>query len=144
MADPRRVISAHMKALIDSLGCFDAAAETLNARWGRGASIGTISKKVHGLLDWTVADVVAFEDALGRYPVTRFLARRMDGAAIGCDASLVQQSGVIAREAGEAVAAILKAEQSSGAGEAAQAAKEIDEAIEALRAARTRIGTDAA
>lgn len=45
MIDLRKVVRANMKALIDSFGCYDAVAETLNARWGGGSSKGTISKK---------------------------------------------------------------------------------------------------
>lgn len=137
MIDAREVVRVSMKAILDRLGCYDAAAATINARFG-GASKGTISKKVSGVLDWTVADVLALEDATGQYPVTRFLARRLETRG-PLGPGLMVQSGVIARESGEAVSAILAAEQSSDAGERAEALKEIDEAIEALSAARARI-----
>ena len=63
MPDIRLISRANMKALVDWFGCYDAVAETINTRWGGGASKGTISKKTTGVLDWTVADVVALEAA---------------------------------------------------------------------------------
>ncbi len=139
MADYRKIVTANMRALIDWFGCYDAVAETINARWGGGASKGTVSKKASGQLDFTVADVIALEDAAQRYPITRLLARRLenrDQTDVDC---LIMQTGVIAKESGEAISAILAAEQSSDANETAQALTEINEAIEALKAARTRL-----
>lgn len=143
MADIRLISRANMKALVDWFGCYDAVAETINTRWGGGASKGTISKKTTGVLDWTVADVVALEDASGRYPVTRLLARRLENRTATADNCLLLQTGIIAKESGEAIAAILSAEQSSGADERAQAINEIDEAIAALKVARSRLEKDA-
>lgn len=139
MPDLRKISRANMKSIVDWFGCFDAVAETINARWGGGASKGTISKKASGTLDWTLADVIALEDASGRFPVTRLMARRLEDRVTMADSCLMQQSGVIAKESGEAISAILAAEQSSGANEKAQAIKEIDEAIDALRQARCRL-----
>jgi hypothetical protein len=139
MPDIRNIARAHMAALVDWFGCYDAVAELFNARWGGGASKGTVSKKLAGHLDWTVADVIALEDAAGRFPITRLLARRLEQRA-GIDAGCtLTDASSIAKESGEAIAAILAAEQSSGARENAQAIKEIDEAIEALRRARDRM-----
>lgn len=137
--DLRKISRANMKSIVDWFGCFDAVAETINARWGGGASKGTISKKVSGALDWTLADVIALEDASGRFPVTRLMARRLETRVLMTGGCLMLQSGAIAKESGEAIAAILAAEQSSGANERAQAIKEIDEAMYALRQARSRL-----
>jgi hypothetical protein len=139
MSDLRQISRANIKSIIEWFGCYDAVAETINARWGGGASKGTISKKVSGHLDWTIADLIALEDASGRYPVTRLLARRLENRADNAPASLLLQTGLIARESGEAIAAILAAEQSSCAAENAQAIKEIDDATEALRLARAAL-----
>jgi len=49
------------------------------------------------------------------------------------------QSGIIAKESGEAISAILDAEHSSCADDRAQAVTEIDRAIEALKLARTKL-----
>jgi hypothetical protein len=86
-----------------------------------------------------LADFIALEDASGRFPVTRMMARRLEDRVAMVDSCLMQQSGVIAKESGEAISAILAAEQSSGANERAQAINEIDEAIYALRQARNRL-----
>jgi len=134
----RDLVQASMAALVQSFGCYDAVVEVLRARWGAGVSKGTISRKVARDLDWTVADVVALEDAAGKFPVTRLLARRLT-AAPGCPRPLSQHAGSIAKEAGEAVAAILSAEASAGGGDDEQAVVEIDEAMAALRAAREAI-----
>jgi len=139
MPDLRKISRANMKSIVDWFGCFDAVAETINARWGGGASKGTISKKASGTLDWTLADVIALEDASGRFPVTRMMARRLENRTVSADGCLMTQSGVIAKESGEAISAILAAEQSSCADEKAQAIKEIDEAMLALRQARGRL-----
>ncbi len=141
MADFRKIARAHMKTLVDWFGCYDAVAETLNARWGGGSSKGTISRKIGGNLEWTVADVIALEDAAGRYPVTRTLARRLEDRPVTGGGSLLQDGSSIAKESGEAIAAILSAEQSASADERAQAVKEIDEAVLALRQARARLET---
>jgi hypothetical protein len=136
MPDLRKIVHANMKAVIDWYGCFDAAAETINARWGGGASKGTLSRKLSGSLDFTVPDVIALEDAAQRFPVTKLLARRLESrsnAGVGC---LIAQSGAIAKECGEAISVILSAEQSSCADETADAIKEIDEAIGVLKEAR--------
>jgi len=139
MADLRKITHASMRALVSSYGCFDAVAEVINARWGGGCSKGTISKKMSSVLDWTVAEVIALEDAAGRWPVTRVMARRLGGGAGQVCDSLVAQTGEIARECGEAVSAILSAEQSSCADERAQAVVEINEAIVAMESAREKL-----
>lgn len=144
MPDLRKITAANMKSIIGWFGCYDAAAETINARWGCGASKGTISKKMAGILDWTVADIIALEDAAGRYPVTRLLVRRLENRPAVVAGSLLTHGGCIAKESGEAIAAILAAEQSSGADERAQAITEIDEAMSALRHARERLESDPA
>ncbi len=128
-----------MRSLVEWMGCYDAVAETLNARWGGGHSKGTVSRKMNGALDWTLPDVIALEDAAGRYPVTRILARRMGGGGVPADGSLISASSSIAKESGEALAAILSAQQSSCADDCAQAIKEVDDAVEALRIARGRL-----
>jgi hypothetical protein len=139
MTDLRKVTWASMKSIVGWFGCLDAAAETINGRWGGGVSKGTISRKMSGTLDWTIADVIALEDAVGRYPVTRIMARRLENKPELNAENLVSQSGAIAKESGEAVAAILTAEQSPNTGAKAVAITEIDEAIYALRQARARL-----
>jgi hypothetical protein len=71
------------------------------------------------------------------------MARRLENRFETVDGCLIQQSGVIAKESGEAIAAILAAEQSCGADEQAQAIKEIDDAMQALRLARSRLEENA-
>ncbi|MBZ4023267.1 hypothetical protein CKO11_12440 [Rhodobacter sp. TJ_12] len=128
-----------VRALTERLGGVHGAAAALEARWGDPVAASTISRKREGSLEFTVADVVAFEDALGAYPVSRMLARRMADAEVAraMDAGeLALQAGEIAREVGEAVGALVQAAQSARAVDRAAALKEIDEALDALRKAR--------
>jgi len=139
MADLRKITHASMRALVEGYGCYDAVAEVFNARWGGGASKGTISKKMSGQLDWTVAEIIALEDASGHHPITRLLARRLEERNNCGGGSLMAQTGAIAKESGEAIAAILAAEQSFDADECAQAVTEIDEAVAAMELARQKL-----
>lgn len=139
MPDLRKIGRANMKSLVDWFGCYDAVAETFNARWGGGSSKGTVSKKVTGNLDWTIADVIALEDAADRYPVTRMMARRLENRSVADQGNLLMDGSSIAKESGEAISAILAAEQSTCADERAQAIKEIDDAVYALHQARLRL-----
>ncbi len=137
MADLRRLVNSQMSALIDGqYGCLDAAVEAINARSGQGVCKGTLSKRLACQFGWPVDDVIALEDACARHPVTRLMARRMGGGAETAGGSMLLHAGAISKEAGEAVNAILAAQQSQAAHDSAQAVVEIDEAIEALRRAR--------
>lgn len=139
MPDLRKITHASMRALVESYGCYDAVAEVFNARWGGGSSKGTISKKMSGQLDWTIAEIIALEDASGHHPITRLLARRLEKRSSMIVGDLVAQTGAIAKESGEAIAAILAAEQSFDANECAQAVIEIDEAVAAMELARQKL-----
>lgn len=137
MSDLKLLIDAQMRALVARIGCFDAVAETINARWGAHTAKGTISRKASGSLDWTLLDAIALEDALGSHPITRLMERRRASAAASKQTiSPIAAAATISKEAGEAVCSILAAEQSDCAGDRASAIVEIDEAIAALSAAR--------
>jgi hypothetical protein len=139
MTDYRKITNASMKSVVDWFGCLDAAAACIAARWDGRANKATISKKLSGLLDWTVADVIALEDARGAFPVTRLLARRLDERDEALAGSLLSDGSEIAKECGEAIAAILAAHHSSNADNVASAIAELDEALAPMRQARTRL-----
>lgn len=132
MADPRAVISAMVLGMIHRIGGHDAAAALIGARWGRSISKGTLTKKAAGELDWTLADVMALEDGLGDYPISRFMADRGRDAG-GCDVNRAVAG--LAKEAGEAMAAALSAgapaEMLKEAREAQAAAQALVSALEA-------------
>ena len=134
--DVRMTLRAHMRALSERLGGVDGAALTLEARWGEPVSKSTISRMREGSLEWRLADAVAFEDALGAYPITQLLARRLDAAQAPAAGGLEQHAGGIARELGEAVSAVLVAAGSRSAEDRAAAIKELDEAEAVIRSAR--------
>lgn len=140
MVDPRRVTNAAMQALIDgAFGCLDAAAATIAARLGHPVGKGTLSKRLSGQLGWPVDEVVALEDAAGRYPVTQMMARRLRAAGPGAAACIYAASGCVSKEVGEAVSAALSAAQSADVGDTARALAEIDEGIAALREMRRAV-----
>ena len=139
MTDQRATANALMCALIKGVyGNLDAAAETINARWGRGSSSkGTLSKRMSGALGWTLDDVFALEDAACRFPVSRFMAQRLEGLGPQCtNGNLLEEAGPISREAGEAVSAVLAAAQSAEAGDRSQAIAELADVERAVRRAR--------
>ena len=137
LLDYRRTINAAMQALIDgTFACLDSAAETINARTGGSTSKGTLSKRMHGALCWTVEEVIALEDAAGRYPVTRMMARRLDARGVTAAACVYAASGAASKEAGEAVNAALAAGQSADAGDIAEAIQEAAEGEAAFRRLR--------
>lgn len=142
MSEFKLILGAHMRSLVGRMGCLDAVAETINARFGASASKGTISRKMNDSLDWAVIDVEAVQSALGAYPVTRLLDQsriKAEIAGLNRPAHPLEQAASISRETGEAVAAILAAEQSNCAGDLAQAVKETQDAIAALKAANNRM-----
>ncbi len=137
MANLRALINAQMAALIDgSFGCLDAAAETIHARTGTPVGKGTLSKRLAGHCGWPADEIAALEDAAGRHPVTRALARRLNPDEDTARGSILAQAGAISKESGEAVSAILAAQQSACGDDWAKAATEIGEAIEVLQRAR--------
>ncbi len=133
----RDLILAQMRALLRGHGCLDAAAAAINARWGESVCKGTLSRRAHGEQPWPLHHVIALEDALGRYPVTRLMWRRTQDE-LACP-DVVSAARSVAKEAGEAVAAMTGAVLSASAEERARAAVEIDEAIEAMRQARVAL-----
>lgn len=139
MADSAQKLLINMRSLVSRIGCQDAAAEQINTRWDANSSKGLISRKVHGSASWGVLEVIALEDAVGKYPVTQMMIDRLtvdDSAPCAC---LVKQSGAIAKECGEAISAILAAQQSTKSDDVTKAVIEVDEAIEALKQARARL-----
>jgi hypothetical protein len=138
MSSTRHLINAHMAALIDGpFGCLDSAAETINARLGLSVCKGTLSKRLSGQYGWPADEIFALEDAAGRYPVTRTAARRLHGDENTARGSIIIQAGIISKEVGEAVNALLAADQNANSENWADAVHEIDEGIEALRRARS-------
>ncbi|MEQ8292506.1 MAG: hypothetical protein RIA08_09890 [Roseovarius sp.] len=138
MAELRALINAQVAALIDgSFGCLDAAASAIDARLRTSVSKGTLSKRLQGQYGWPVDEIIALEDAAGRHPVTRLMARRMDPDGETASGSILMHAGCVSKETGEAVSAILAAQQSQAANDGARALAEIDEAIEALQRARS-------
>ncbi len=136
MYDVRLTVRAHMRAMSERLGGVEGAAAAVGARWGDPVSKGTISRKRDGSLEWTVADVVAFEDALGVDAVTQALARRFGATEAPRGGNLTVQAGVMAREVGEAVGALLHALDSARPEDRARAIRELDEAAAAIHQAR--------
>lgn len=140
MPDLKLIIGSHMRAMVGRLGCFDAVAETINARWGCHTVKGTISRKANASLNWDVFDIIALEDALGCDPVTQTLARRnVEAVVSGNNICPISDAAVISKENGEAIAALIQAGQSDCAGLRAEAIVQLEEAERAIAAAKARL-----
>lgn len=131
-----------MRALVQGWGCLDSAACVIATRWHGAANRGTLSKKMSGLLEWSLLDVIALQDASGRYPVLDILQRQRDEdagdqgiAPRAAPGDLLRAVAAVAKETGEAVSALLVAQASGRAADLATAAVEIAEAIEILNVA---------
>lgn len=140
MSDLRLIIDGQMRAMTARIGCFDAVAETINARWGASTAKGTISRKVAGSLDWGYREIIALEDALGCDPVTRTMYRRNLPSAAGSETVCpISAAAVIYKETGEAVSALLAAAQSDCAGDRAEAYRQLAEAKALIGGAMDRL-----
>lgn len=131
-----RQFNAVMRAAVNKHfgGDVDAVAATFSAFWEKGTSKGTISRKMNGSLEWTVADMIAMEGATGDHVLTKFLARRLRPADAEEDgASIVDLVGSASKEGGEGVAAALASIAASSGGDRAVALREVREAIDAFR-----------
>lgn len=140
MSDLKLIIESQMRAMVGRLGCFDAVAETINARWGGSTAKGTISRKANGSLTWDILDIIALEDALGCNPITQTLAKRsIKATQTGDSLCPIAHAAIVSKETGEAVSALLAAAQSDSAGDRAEAYRELEEAEMAIRAAKERM-----
>ena len=136
--DAIKAVQVAMRAMVQRVGCLDAAAAIIGARMGAVPSKGTLSKKLAGSLDFTIVDLIALEDASSCFHVTTMLVKRMSAAIVapGC---LIEEGAIVAREGGEAVSAILMASQSNGTQNTTRALVEVDEAIAALQKVRATL-----
>lgn len=125
----RLMIRAFMAGLVERAGGVEPAAALIGARLGADVSKGSISKRLAGLLDWPLVEVMALEDAVGDPCVRRWLARGLPEVAEG--QSLMQAAADAVRENGEAVSAAL--DFAAGRGSRARACKEASEAVHASR-----------
>lgn len=141
MTDILQISHAHLRAMVTRSGCLDAASATIEARWGIPSSKGTLSRKMSGSLDWTLRDLITFEDALGTDTVSRVIGQRWAGNRVsGCNKPLgLDDVSDISLESGQAVSKILRAMQSNCAGDRAEAIKEIDDAVAELMDARRKL-----
>jgi hypothetical protein len=134
------VVVSIMRALVIRFGSLDSVAEAINvAVPGASCCKGTISLRLRGEREWPLTHVLALEDAFGDYPISRLIAGRLADRQRGEGMPLAQAAGVAARENGEAVAAILRADQSDRAGDLAEAIRETREAREALEDAEAAL-----
>jgi hypothetical protein len=139
MSDILRICRASMRSLISGYGCLDAVASMVSARFDVPASKGTLSKKMAGHNEFSLAEIIALEDATGRYPVTEALWRRLDAKPERIAGCLLTLSANVAKEGGEAVSALLTAMHASNPDDLAQAIKEVDDLMHVLRETRASL-----
>ncbi|MCJ8139373.1 hypothetical protein [Falsirhodobacter halotolerans] len=107
MPDERKILTAFMSKLIAQCGGYDAAVAILEARWDHPVSKGTLSKKKSGILDWTVTDVIALQEAVGKRPVFDWLnSLDDDPEVLACH---IAGAADLSREYGDAMSAVLSA-----------------------------------
>ena len=128
----RSIILAHFKALVKKFGCQDSIVSLINTTWGSGGSTSNLSKKLNGSLDISVVDAITVEDAVNRYPITEMMARRRENRTTTTDGSLTTHTGIASKEFGEAIAATMRAEESSYGGHISEAIAEAYEARDAM------------
>ena len=128
-------INATMRSLVKKFGCLDAVGELLNQ-----TNKGIISKKMSGNLKWSIIDVVLLQDALGEYPLTKYLVKRMSEDEHLCNKDLITHISNVSKECGEAVSFALNASQKLTTDDIAIAKVEITEAIEALQNLYKKLG----
>ena len=140
-------INAMMEGLVTRYGDYDAVAALLTHALaphkpkGWQASKSTISRKMNRTLDWTIAEMSVLEDAVRSWPCTDMLYRRKEPASHQAgDVADVAQS--VARETGEAVAALTAAAITADDEARAIAKRELEEAAEVI--ARALEALDAA
>lgn len=122
------MIRSFMARLIAAAGGVDPAAALIGARLGREVSKGSISKRQAGLLDWPLLEVWALEDALADPCISEFRSRSLPSHVQA--SGLLQLMPEVARESGEALAAVM--DLASGRGNRDVARKEVAEAHRVL------------
>ncbi|MHA7852219.1 MAG: hypothetical protein ACX93Q_15215 [Roseovarius sp.] len=125
--------------LIAECGGVESAAAAISESVGRVVHKGTLSKRLSECRGWHVDEIAGLEDALGSYPVSRFMVSRLDPKPGNFDAPLDHHASAVLSATGDAFHSILAAQQSDADQDRATAIAEIDEAIAALRRARTAL-----
>ncbi|MBL4767873.1 MAG: hypothetical protein JKY94_09185 [Rhodobacteraceae bacterium] len=139
MFDFARMLSIDMRSLVKCVGDQEAAAAFINMRWGTNTSKSIICRKLNGSLSWGVLEAMALEDVVGKSPVTDMMHGRFDTESTPACVNLFDQSGVVAKENGEALAATLAAAQSGSPDDKIKAIVEINQTIQALIILRTNL-----
>ncbi|WP_068305858.1 hypothetical protein [Pararhodobacter sp. CCB-MM2] len=129
-------IHAAMRALVKRIGQ-EAAAQHICDWHGDDDSRlsfhrSDLSMKMNDKRAWTAFDIIALEDALGRYSVTAIFQGRV-ATDEGPAPDLMQGLASAMKESGEATAAALTAIASGNASDMAKAAVEWREAVEAFQ-----------
>ena len=134
MSEFALVSAAHMRALVNGLGCYEAAVETINANFPGSASKAAISRKMNGSLDWTLKDTSALQGARMSFPVTGLMIREQNRLEVAMvdprrPADKAEMTARFSVDAGEMISALIRAGQSRRIGDLTDTAKEIQDVI---------------
>ncbi|MCA2013492.1 hypothetical protein LCM17_18525 [Cereibacter sphaeroides] len=132
----RNQIHAAMRALVKRIGQESAAQHICDWHGDDESRLSfhrsDLSMKMNEKRAWTAFDVIALEDATGRYAVTAILNGRVE-AEEGPALDMMKGLANAMKESGEATAAALTAIASGNAADMAKAAVEWREAVEAFQ-----------
>lgn len=120
-----QIIRAFAAKLIERLGGLDAVAALLTARFGKEVHKGTLSKRQSGDLEWPMSHIWALEDATGDNCISAWRVRQLP--EVEDSLSLLRCAADLARENGEAMAAV--ADLAAGAGSIDTARKEVSDLV---------------
>ncbi len=132
MADD--VFRGMFDGLVRRAGGVEAVAAVLEARFGVGTK-STVSKMCRGQIGVTLDAVVAVEDFLNSYPISRRLVERLGREPQGAQ-PLSELAATCAVSAGEAHAALIRAMSETSAGGSALTRGERTDVLAKMRAAR--------
>lgn len=130
MSTERKTLNAFMCSLVDECGGVVGAASCISARWNGSVSPGTISRKKSGDLDWTVCDVIALQEAVGRHSVFDWFETLREDRVVKADAMAAAARSSV--EQGEAMAALLSAKTPSDRARAIKEWRDVVESAEVV------------
>lgn len=140
-------IHDRMQDLVRSNNKLSAAVRRINTYFPKSASTTTLSRKMNGTAAWTIKDMIALQTGALLFPVNdtilevqrEYEAEWAEAPKRGKNASPAEMQARFSIEAGEAMAALIRARESRDVGDLADAVNQIDDVIAVSTAMRASI-----